>query len=343
MQKRASNYIIYQIHLFESKQKNLHLQHLDGTSVLDHAQEHFGSYFDGAKLDLYKKNKEGDITRHPNDILQKIDDVILLRVNNVQMKSIYMREDKPGGGIPEYKENKLESNPYSYVIIDNRPGLCQMAIEKSSTWGSSTDVVRDLLEEWFKERLFNDYGLDISIDMKWQESEFWTYVEQRYRDTGDVITQLKFDILNPQKVAPKTQPNVPMSGMVKAVYDAAKLMNMLKTSITMETGGDRIQQEKKYEDIMQMVSLCSRNTYQLSVTFRDYGEYKCNDLVKAMFSLEEEAFNTFLHPAPVMSETNPEGEYPLIQWLDTIQQETVNYSYGNKVRRKAKGKGKKQL
>lgn len=342
MQKKSSNYIIYQIHLMEAKQKSLHLQHLDGTSILEHAQEHFGSYFNGSMLDLYKKNKDGEITRHPNDILQKIDDVILLRVNNVQMKSVYLREDNPKGGIPDYKEKKFESNPYSYVIIDNRPGVCQMAIEKSSTWSGSTDAVRDLLEEWFKERLGADYNLDISIDMKWQESEFWEYVEQRFRDTGDLVTQFKFDIMNQTKVTPTVQNEQPMSGMVKAVYDSIKLMNALKASITMDTAGDHIQKEdKKYEDIMQMVRLCSQNTYQLSVTFRDYGEYKCNDLVKAMFPLDEKTFNTFLHPEPEFSETKPEGEYRLIKWLDYILKETANFNDGNKIGRKTKEKGKK--
>ena len=337
-----ANYVFYQVHLMENQQKNMHLQHLDGTSILEHAQEHFGSYFKGKKLDLYKTNKQGEITRHPNDILMQVGDVTLLRINNVQMKSIYQKVERPDGGIPDYKEEKLESNPFSYVVIDNRPGICQIAIEKSSTWGSSTDAVRDLLEEWFKEQLFNDYGLDLTIDLKWQETEFWEYVEQRFKDSGDVITQVKFDMLNPVRIKPYNQPQAPLSGFVKAMSDATRLMDMLKSTIIMEADGTgRISQDKKYEDIAQMVRLCSTNSYHLSVTFRDYGEYKCNDMVKAMYDLSDEAFNDFLHGAPRLSETNPEGEYELIRWLDYVLEKTQMFNDGNKVRRKAKGKRKK--
>lgn len=338
-----SNYGLYQVHFTEWLEKTLNLQHLDGTSILQHAQEHFGSYFKGAKLDLYKKGRDGEITRLHNDILRVVDGVILLRINNTQLKSIYSRKEPKEGGIPDYQEDKIESYPFSYVVIDNRQGICQIAIEKSATWGSSTDLVRDILEEWFKDRLHSDYGLNLSIDLKWQEAEFWDYVEERYRDFGDVITQMKFDVINPKKVAPYNGKEDSLSGFVKSMVDMTRLLGLLKSTMVMDMDeNSRLTKEKRYEDIVQMVRLCSSNSYSLSVTFKDYGEYRCTDMVKAIFALDDKLLNEFRYGEKVIGDgSGPEGTYGLIEWLDKVHRETIKFTDGSKAPRKPKRKGSK--
>lgn len=337
-----AQYVFYQVHLSRSQQTNIHLQHTDGTSLLEHAQEHFGSYFKGRMLNLYKKDKNGEVTLVPNDILRQIDEVTVLRINNEQLKTLVKKVERPGGGIPDYREEKQESYPFSHVVIDNRPGICQMAIEKSSTWNGSTDTVRDILQEWFKVRLSDDYGLDISIDQKWQESEFWEFVEHRCRNTGDVLKEIKFDMLNSDHVTPVRNTEEPLSGFVKAMTDMTRMMDMLKTTVVMEPKEDSsISRTDKYEDLAQMVRLCSNNSYHLSVRFSNYGWYKSNEWVKAMFELPVTAFSNFVNGSPAMSPDKPEGEYELVQWLDDVIKETEQYKDGNKTKRKTKKGAKK--
>ena len=64
-----------------------------------------------------------------------------------------------------------EEHPGSYVIVDNRPDVCQIAIEKNSAFGPDTDKVVKYLKRAFKEHLF-EYGLKMVIKRKWQASNF---------------------------------------------------------------------------------------------------------------------------------------------------------------------------
>ena len=49
-----NQFVIYQIRLTETQNPKMFLKETDGSAVIDHAQEHFGSLFKGRKLSLRK-------------------------------------------------------------------------------------------------------------------------------------------------------------------------------------------------------------------------------------------------------------------------------------------------
>lgn len=71
--------------------------------------------------------------------------------------------------------------PNCHVIVDNRANMQHIAIEPKQKAFSSTNVVKNILNETFKP-LFKQHGLLFDIKAQYQPSEFWEYVdaEQMY-------------------------------------------------------------------------------------------------------------------------------------------------------------------
>ena len=148
------------------------------------AYEYFESFFDkpGRALDIFQMNK-ATITKtksHPNRVLAVADHVILFQLNNVQIKKLW-KPINPDTIFPTYIQTQEESNPYCNVIIDNRGPKCIMAIQVDHSAWSSTDKVRDVLQDNLS-RMLESRGLEIEINSKMKPSRFWDYVN--YRDHG---------------------------------------------------------------------------------------------------------------------------------------------------------------
>ena len=152
MDKNRSIYAIYKYDFHKATEPLIQTRAdgIDGAKYLKQAQKCFESLFDQNTIDgLRKISHDGDASRLPNDVLQKVGDIIMWRVNNSQMKDVWTRRGKDCNGIDRYEPDKVESNPYCNVLIDKRPGKCLMAIEKSAAWSSKPDGLRDILLENF--------------------------------------------------------------------------------------------------------------------------------------------------------------------------------------------------
>lgn len=152
MNKEESSYAIYKYDFHKNPEPTITAKSdgTDGTNNLNIAQTCFASLFDKNSVDnLGKQNKKGEFTRLPNDVIAKQGDIYVWRVNNSQLKEWWTRNGKDIHGIDNYEMQELESNPYSHVLIDNRPGHCVLAIEKSTAWGSKPDILRDMLLDNF--------------------------------------------------------------------------------------------------------------------------------------------------------------------------------------------------
>ena len=341
--ENRNQYAIYKVYLSESQEKTLFLSETDGTSILSHAQEHFGSYFGDSMLNIYRTKEDGENIIYPNDILRNEDNVIVLRLNNVQYKKLVKRKESPGGGAPEYQEVREESNPYSYIIIDNRPGVCLMAIQVNGAWGSRSDTVRDLLQECFHHRLVNDYGLDIMINAKIHPTKFWEFVKHQTSDNGDRIKRFQIDVLNSKKTAPVVnESQVPVGGWLKSVSDFVERGNMLKACIAMDTDANApIPIEQQAEDWNNIIEACSTRYYNLSVHFEKMGVYRCDQEVMALYPLDNGTLNNFINGSKNLSVSHPDGEYALVQWLDFIHQEIKDYKDAQQTPKKPKRNRKK--
>lgn len=118
------------------------------------------------KLIPHKKN--GDTAIYPNDILKVRQGVALLHICNLTQVSIW---DK-------YKERREVSKPFCRVIIDNRPGVAQMAIERTSAFDGNPDKVRNILQESLH-ALLAPAGLSIEIRAKMRVKIFGTRWKNR--------------------------------------------------------------------------------------------------------------------------------------------------------------------
>lgn len=334
---------IFTIHFGISSQKELFLRETDGTSVLDNAQAHFGSYFGGSQLTLYKTKESGEVTPYPNDILRKEGDIILLRVNNVQYKKLVKRCENALGGVPRYAEVQAESNPFSYVVIDNRPGCCLMAIELSATWGSRSEPVRNLLQECLGRSILNDYGLEMLVNAKMHPTKFWEFVHHQVHNNGDRINGYIIEVLNKKRVAPREEESgVKPRGLMKSVSDFVEHSNLLKASMTLQADGGMIPEKSKaQEDWANIVQLCSSSYYNLTVKFERMGLYRSDQEVMALFPLADEAIEHFIQGCKTFSEQEAAGEYALVSWLDFVRKEIKDYNDAKQTPKKPERKRKK--
>jgi hypothetical protein len=99
----------------------------------------------------------------------------------------------------DYKELKESSYPFCHVVIDNREGVCQMAIEQASAFDGNPDKVRDILQESIQREL-TEMGIKFEIRPKMKVKNFWEMVEEQRSVKKDVIKKVVFEFPNPDKV-----------------------------------------------------------------------------------------------------------------------------------------------
>jgi hypothetical protein len=84
-----------------------------------------------------------------------------------------------------------------------------------------------------------------------------------------------------------------------------------------------IQLERTKEDFAQLVTLCSRNGYDISVHFKKYGIYRCGGQAKALNIIKDEVLKEFKTGQMQMGKTE-EGVYELVRILDHIRVQNEN-------------------
>lgn len=320
-----NQFVIYQIHLTEAQNPKMFLRETDGSAVIDHAQEHFGSLFGGNKLTLRGKRKingEMEDVIYPNDIINKHEGVYLLRINNRVMRTI-VKEQGETNGIPNYEELQVESNPYCYVVIDNRDGICQMAIQKNSAFGDPKNV-RKILQENLSEQLSNYYPLDLDLPMKVRPSKIWEFCKVQCGENGDAITRISFNFPNQKKImATNRMDKKHLKGILKEANKMVEKTAALKMLISMDySSAEPDVLEKNAEDFVQVIRECKDKSYNLSICFRDYGEYHCDGMVKAMFPMREELINSFREN---FMNVPFEEKFGLIDWCNMVRDKSRIY------------------
>lgn len=294
-----------------------------GEKYVGNAQECFASLFDQNTIDnLVKIKNKDEAIRLPNDVLGKEDGVFVWRVNNSQIKKLVTRSGKDGNGIDTYEEQEVESNPYCNVLIDNRPGICLMAIEKSTAWAGKPDVLRDVLLENLNRTLKDNFGLEMRIEARMNPRDVWDFVRERIYEHGDFIRKVSFAFQNPKKINMTDDMQV-KSERLKAMLKIAEISDALKAYFTMEFDKDtngKISEENK--DMAEMVQLCSSNGYDISITFKDFKVYRVGDYVRASYQMDSRVLQIASDGSLTI-----DGELwkRLKEWLDLVDKETKEY------------------
>ena len=125
-------YQIYKILFNRSRQGNL-LSMMDGRSAYDKAQELLEEMLGGV-LPLTKEKRDKTLVPLESYVEKKRDGVTVMVVCNE--KNHKYRE--------KLEEHELVYHPGCRVILDNRPGIAQLAIERSQSFDGKTDKVRDM-------------------------------------------------------------------------------------------------------------------------------------------------------------------------------------------------------
>lgn len=320
-------YAIYKFDFHQAPVRSLFAlpQGVDGSKYVKIAQECFDSLFDESSVNIIKPNDKDESVRLPNDILAKSGRIYYWRVNNSQLKDYWKRSGKDSSGIDNYEKREIESNPFCNVLVDNRPGCCLMAIEKSAAWGNP-DKLRDVLLYNFNAMLADRFNLEMRIEARMNPTDIWDFIHERVYDHGDYIREFSFIFQNPMKIN-KTNAMEIKSSRLKAMVKTAEISDALKGFFKMEfdqTTGHKISPENR--DMAEMVRLCGENGYDICVKFKDFKTYRINDYVKAFFPLEESDLQAFRHGSLTL-----EGKTRLEDWFDIVAEQTKEYTNESEV------------
>lgn len=323
MDKTRSLYAIYKYDFHKAIQRTIPAaaDGVDGAKYIKVAQNCFASLFDQNSIDnLAKINKKGEATRLPNDVMAKVGDIFIWRVNNSQIKEWWKKSGKDSRGIDKYEKQEIESNPYCNVLIDNRPGVCLIAIEKSTAWGSNPDLLRDMLLENLNRILVDKFDLEMRIEARMDPKEIWDFVHERIYEHDDYIRKVSFTFQNPKKIN-KTNAMEVKSARLKAMLKTVEISDALKGFFTMEfdkNTNSKISQANK--DMAEMVRLCGENGYDICITFKEFKTYRINDYVKAYYPMTIDVLKRFGN-----GQLTLDGKTELEKWFDLVEEQTKGY------------------
>ena len=296
------------------------------------AQEVFDSLFHGVRpLNITKENKEKVIIPLDNEITCKRDRVTILLVCNEKKHKYIEKRD----------ERELISHPGCYVIIDNREGIAQMAIERSSSFQSDPDKVCQLLQQAINDKLAA-YQLKIEIRGKVREAPFWEVIHKQTVEHEDRVKWIKFNFGVPEEGA-GIDASEDVKAMISGLNRLGRIMGAEKGQYmynASEAGTLHIDQTE--EDMAQVIHYCSTNAYDISVGFRYYGVYRYGREERAFAQLDDQVMDDFIHERPT-TDREGNGAWGLHQWLDNMRRMYEDYRDVTPTKKKRKRKSKKQV
>jgi len=317
-EKVSADYAIY-CYDFHVGERTVLNHGKDGNKFLPIAQTCFAKQFDLMTVEkLAKTDSSGKATIYENDVLAKTGEVYWWRVNNRIPKDVVVKDGKDSSGVNQYKATTVESLPPCNVIIDNRPGHCLIAIEKSTAFSSKPDTVRDFVLETFNRKLGDEYQLEMRIEAMMEPTEVWDFVHRKIFEEDDYIEEFTFKFENSKKVTPSSAPEM-KSARLKSMKRTLEISDALKGLFTMffdREGNKKISQKNK--DMAEMVNLCCNKGYDILIKFKNFKTYRINDYVKRYIRMDNKLLTEFRGDVKDF-----EGNTTLVLWLDKVL-ETIN-------------------
>lgn len=282
------------------------------------------------RLPIGKEPETGDKVL-PNSILRNENHVSLLKLHNPGTVNIWKLS---GAKISE------ETFPYSYIIIDNRPGIGQLAIQMKTDAWYDPDTVAKLLEDNLN-RILKDQstGLEIEIRYKYLPTEFFEYVKQRKKDDGVFVKHIFFEFTNPKFETP-IDTAVDTSGHIRQLMNMLSELGGAKAKIQVDAPKKNELIRRKVKDIKQMVSLVATNGYSLKVEFNDKSKYTCNELMLHDDDMKEIILSDFRDGFK-----HNFFEFELFHWLDEMlkKEKDCDYQDEQPIRSKPARKNKQKV
>jgi hypothetical protein len=325
------NDTLYAIYKYDFHRAERHASTDDKTDCLKNAQTYFAKLFDLKTIEkLGKENKKGEFIPLPNQVLKEWGDITMWQVNNNNMMNFWVCSGKDSQGLNRFEKQGKESYPYCYVLIDNRPGRCLMAIEKSPAWGGKPDSLRDILLENFNSQLSSRFGLEMRIEARMNPTDIWDFMHDRITHHNDYVRRVSFTFQDPDKVSRTNDTDV-KSEYIQHLLSVPKAMDALQCTLSMifdQTAGGKMLEYKK-RDLGEVIKLCGANGYDLCITFAKYKTYRINDYVRACIYMDESVIKHFWEGQMCI-----DGESDLAKWFDKVDEETKLYCNESEVPRR---------
>lgn len=337
-----SKYAIYKFELSQSNtiQGDLTMGEQVVAPDMTHAYENFERIFGrkGTEFRVQREKKRGvGVDKFPCHVLQHEANVVLLRLENVKNVTIW-EHTQTSGPIPNVEKKQYESNPPCYIIIDNREGKAQITIEIDTTAWAKTNIVRDLLQENLNRELKRLFGLNIKIESKMRESDYWTYVKYRQKTEGRGIKKMTFHFPN-TKIQSKEKTTIELSSHLKRLMEMINSLGAGQGELTIQPPANDYLLKKKLADIKNMVALCASSQYSLSVTFDDDITYRCNENLRAELPM----IQTYILNDFIDGQRYTFFEYQLMEWLDWVYEQTKKYNDAEQIKPKPNRKSMREI
>ncbi|MCR5269526.1 MAG: hypothetical protein K6D91_00735 [Prevotella sp.] len=317
----------YAIYTYEVKRGAVTEGHIgDGAQVvtpgIEHAYDNFERIFGDRNNVLtlwYKSNKEE--TSSPCYVRAHEQGVVLLRID--KLKNVYLYEEEWTGPIPDIKKKGYQSHPDCHIIIDNREGYRQIAIEIEPAAWRDTHKVRDILQKGLNRELMK-FGLEITISAKTMKKDYWELTNlKRHRDHATLKKlTIGFDTSKMTDEASKIiNRDVRLHNLMAMIEDFGGSKGTI--DLQSQPSKDNLLR-KKLVDMQNIVELCGERTYWLALRFSDGVTYRCGENVRAELEMK--------YPTAVEDFAKGEKyldlfgeEHLIIGWLNFVKEETAQY------------------
>jgi hypothetical protein len=183
MEKKLINFRIYRFHLLplsaDETQISMFPKKIMNTIEL---KEKKNAFFNSILNSLVEsKNNVNPIRLHHHE-----DEFFVFKI--AQKKTARITQD--------FKNQTVNNEPYSYIIINNDNTVQKIAISENSEAFSNTDVIKNILTKVFRKEL-EQFQLNIIIEQLFDSKSFWEYVD-KYKNE---LTYINFQYIKPNLAA----------------------------------------------------------------------------------------------------------------------------------------------
>lgn len=305
---------VYAIYSYEIQEGSKSLFYKEtGKKAIDMANEIIGNLLHDGLTVVGKKRKQDQPLKSLN--FSEHENVFTWELCNVKDITQYEGHDK----------YTVESHPGNFVIIDNRPDVCQIAIEKNSAFDSNTDKVVKYLRRAFNSHLF-EYGLKIIISKKWQAGEFKKIIRERIDRNKDSVKKVVWEFPNPDKVK-GIDATEQMITWIEGVKQLTQVTQALRGMLTLigSKGNPLDIDDEKIDDIAQIIAISAQNNYKLSYYFFNSPTINIKDVAYANASIDNKVIRDF--EIGQLIDRGEGATFELIEKLDEIRKEIGDYDH----------------
>lgn len=299
----------------------------------------FGGFFNtGGQIpfSILSHDEEGNSRYEPfgNEILRSEGDIVLMTLENNKVKHTTI--DK--------KDIRHEHHPYCRIIIDNRPGRCYIAIERSPAFQNDPDRVASMMTEAFNSpNVLGQYRYGFAMEkMKKNKADFWDMVAEILRLFNDTVRQIRLDF-NGKKGNGSPDPGGIFAILSQLSQKAGCDASLLLDSDDHEEG---VRLEEIRGDIANLADICMRNPgYDLSVRFRRFGIFRFGAELYARFGIDEEMLERFekRQPRQAVLFDDCGDDVTLPDWLDRTHSLLKEYKHEPLVTTKSNGRLRRRI